>query len=48
MLTGAVGNRAVVYIRRFGWGDNLASDVVSHASHALALRQLGVRRGHHP
>ena len=44
VLTGAVGNRAVVYIRRFGWGDNLASDVVSHASHALALRQLGVRR----
>ena len=44
VLTGAVGNRSVVYIRRFGWDGNLASDVVSHASHALAFLQLGVRR----
>ena len=44
VLTGAVGGRAVVYIRRFGWEGNMASDVVSHASHALAFLQLGVRR----
>ena len=44
MLTGTVGNREVAYIRRFGWEGNLASDVVSHASHALAFRQLGARR----
>ncbi len=44
VLTGTVGNRNVVYIRRFGWEGNLASDVVSHASHALAFLQLGVRR----
>lgn len=44
MLTGTVGNRNVVYIRRFGWEGNLASDVVSHASHALAFLQLSARR----
>ena len=44
VLTGAMGDRAVVYIRRFGWEGNMASDVVSHASHALAFLQLGVRR----
>ena len=44
VLTGTVGDRSVVYIRRFGWEGNMASDVVSHASHALAFLQLGVRR----
>jgi 5'-methylthioadenosine phosphorylase len=44
VLTGTVGDRPVAYIRRFGWEGNLASDVVSHASHALAFLQLGVRR----
>ena len=44
VLMGTVGDREVAYIRRFGWEGGMASDVVSHASHALALRQLGVRR----
>ena len=44
VLKGAVNGRPVVYVRRFGWEDNLASDVVNHAAHALALRLLGVRR----
>lgn len=44
VLTGAIGNTPVAYIRRFGWENSLASDVVNHAAHALALRSLGVRR----
>ena len=44
VLTGSVGSRPVAYVRRFGWGDDMASDLVSHASHALAFLQLGVRR----
>jgi 5'-methylthioadenosine phosphorylase len=44
VLKGEVGDVPVVYIRRFGWENNLASDVVNHAAHALALRHLGVRR----
>ncbi len=44
VLTGTVGDCPVAYIRRFGWEGNMASDVVSHASHVLAFLQLGVRR----
>lgn len=44
VLKGTVGGRPVAYIRRFGWNGNQASDVVSHASHALAFLQLGARR----
>ncbi len=44
VLNGTAGGQSVAYIRRFGWEGNLASDVVSHASHALAFLQLGVRR----
>lgn len=44
VVKGTVGGRGVVYIRRFGWDNNLASDVVNHAAHAMAFRQLGVRR----
>ena len=44
VLNGSVAGRDVAYIRRFGWEDNLASDVVTHAAHALAFRQLGVNR----
>lgn len=44
VLKGSIGGRPVAYIRRFGWEDNLASDVVNHAAHALAFRQIGARR----
>ena len=44
VLRGDVAGQHVAYIRRFGWENNLASDVVNHAANALAFRSLGVRR----
>ena len=44
VLKGKISNVTVFYIRRFGWQDNKAADVVNHAAHALAFRMLGVRR----
>ncbi|MDH3603644.1 MAG: hypothetical protein OEU26_28880, partial [Candidatus Tectomicrobia bacterium] len=44
VLTGMVGSQQAPFIRRFGWEDHLASDVVNHAAHALAFRVLGARQ----
>ena len=44
VLKGEIEGREIAYIRRFGWENNLASDVVNHAANALAFRSLGVRR----
>lgn len=41
---GEVSGQAVVYVRRFGWENNIASDVANHAAHALAFKALGVTR----
>lgn len=44
VLIGEVGGQTIAYIRRFGWENNLASDVVNHAANAMAFRILGARR----
>ena len=44
VLEGAVGDATVYYIRRFGQDNDMRSDIVNHAAHAVAFRQLGVRR----
>lgn len=44
VLEGRVGDATVYYIRRFGRDNDMRSDIVNHAAHALAFRQLGVRR----
>jgi purine nucleoside phosphorylase len=44
VLEGMVGDATVYYIRRFGPDNDMRSDIVNHAAHALAFRQLGVRR----
>ncbi len=44
VLEGTVGDATVYYIRRFGQDNDMRSDIVNHAAHALAFRQLGVRR----
>ncbi|MBI51081.1 MAG: hypothetical protein CL781_07295 [Chloroflexi bacterium] len=44
VLKGRISDNTVFFIRRFGWHDNKASDVVNHAAHTLAFRMLGVRR----
>ena len=37
LLVGEIAGQEVAYIRRFGWENNLASDVVNHAANATAL-----------
>ena len=44
VLEGEAGGRSVFFIRRFGPDDDLRSDLVNHAAHAVAFRRLGVRR----
>ncbi|MCY4652532.1 MAG: hypothetical protein OXC95_05135 [Dehalococcoidia bacterium] len=44
VLEGTVGDATVYYIRRFGQDNDMRSDIVNHAAHALAFRQLGIRR----
>ncbi len=44
VLEGTVGDATVYYIRQFGQDNDMLSDLVNHAAHAVALRQLGVRR----
>ncbi|MDA0768944.1 MAG: hypothetical protein O2821_01820 [Chloroflexi bacterium] len=44
ILLGSIAGQEVAYIRRFGWENNLASNVVNHAANAMAFRSLGVRR----
>ena len=44
LLMGTIAGTRAAYIRRFGWENNLASDVVNHAANALAFRSVGVRR----
>ena len=44
VLEGTVGDATAYYIRRFGQDNDMRSDIVNHAAHALAFRQLGVRR----
>ena len=44
VLEGEIGSTTVYYIRRFGPNNNLQSDLVNHAAHSVAFRQLGVRR----
>ena len=41
---GEVSGKAAAYVRRFGWEDNIASNVANHAAHALAFKALGVTR----
>ena len=41
---GEVDGQAAAYVRRFGWEDNVASNVANHAAHALAFKALGVTR----
>ena len=43
-MEGEAGGRSVFFIRRFGPDDDLRSDLVNHAAHAVAFRKLGVRR----
>ena len=38
VLLGEVNGRAAAYVRRFGWEDNIASDMANHAAHALAFK----------
>ena len=44
VLEGEIGSDTIYYIRRFGPNDNLQADLVNHAAHSVAFRQLGVRR----
>ena len=44
VLMGTIAGNQAAYIRRFGWENNIASDVVNHAANALAFRSLGARR----
>ncbi len=44
LLRGTIAGQEIAYIRRFGWENNLASDVVNHPANALAFRSMGVRR----
>ena len=44
VLEGEVGGASVYYIRRFGTEDDVRTDLVNHVAHAVAFRQLGVRR----
>ena len=44
LLIGTIADQKIAYIRRFGWENNLAADVVNHPANALAFRSLGVRR----
>lgn len=44
VLIGTIGDQQVAYIRRFGWENNLAADVVNHAAHAMAFKSLGANR----
>lgn len=44
VLLGTIAGQDIAYIRRFGWENNLASDVVNHPANALAFRSLGARR----
>lgn len=41
---GTINGVAVVWIRRFGWGDGLPSHMVNHRSHVAAFNTLNVRR----
>ena len=41
---GEVDGQAAAYVRRFGWEDDIASNVANHAAHALAFKTLGVTR----
>ncbi len=41
---GEVSGQAAAFVRRFGWEDNIASNIANHAAHALAFKVLGVTR----
>lgn len=41
---GAINDVEVVWLRRFGWGDNLPSHQVNHRAHIAAFGVLNVRR----
>jgi 5'-methylthioadenosine phosphorylase len=41
---GTINGIPVIWIRRFGWGDNLPSHVVNHQAHIAALSALGIKR----